>query len=183
MSLLRLKEASTTSRGHTGRRPICSIRLNSCKELCVLQMKGRWESNINVWFPFMYTQKWNCYFQNRIIMFCLPVLTLIYLWEIYIFPGSVCLFCCRKICGPCKWIYNLLTSQTHECGNWDWGRAISRKGIHKWDLKGLSYEIDFENVDENWQILALKRAAAGFWIFQRHLWFLVEIKHLLSVKC
>ncbi len=22
-------------------------------------------------------------------------------------------------------------SQTHECGNWDWGRAIPRKGIHK----------------------------------------------------
>ncbi len=50
-------------------------------------------------------------------------------------------------------------------------------------LKGLSYEIDFENVDENWQILALTRAAAGFWIFQRHLWFLVEIKHLFSGKC
>jgi hypothetical protein len=31
------------------------------------------------------------------------------------------------------------------------------------ELKGLSYEIDFENVDENWQILALTRAAAGFW--------------------
>jgi len=29
-------------------------------------------------------------------------------------------------------------------------------------LKGLSYEIDFESVDENGQILALKRAAAGF---------------------
>jgi hypothetical protein len=29
-------------------------------------------------------------------------------------------------------------------------------------LKGLSYEIDFENVDENLQILALTRAAAGF---------------------
>jgi hypothetical protein len=27
-------------------------------------------------------------------------------------------------------------------------------------LNGLSYEIDFENVDENWQILALIRAAA-----------------------
>ncbi len=50
-------------------------------------------------------------------------------------------------------------------------------------LKELSYEIDFENVDENWQILALTRAAAGFWIFQRHLWFLVEIKHLLAGKC
>ncbi len=64
-----------------------------------LQMKGRWESNINVWFPFMYSQKWNCSFQNRIVMFCLPLPTLIYLWEIYIFPGSVCLFCCREICG------------------------------------------------------------------------------------
>jgi hypothetical protein len=29
-------------------------------------------------------------------------------------------------------------------------------------LKGLSHEIDFENVDENGQILALIRAAAGF---------------------
>ncbi len=25
-----------------------------------LQMKGRCESNINVWFPFMYSQKWIC---------------------------------------------------------------------------------------------------------------------------
>jgi hypothetical protein len=56
-------------------------------------MKGRWESNINVWFPFMYFQKGNCYFQNRIIMFRLPVPTLIYLWDIFIFPGSVCTHC------------------------------------------------------------------------------------------
>ncbi len=26
-------------------------------------------------------------------------------------------------------------SQTHESGNWDWGRAIPRKGIHKWDFR------------------------------------------------
>jgi hypothetical protein len=50
-------------------------------------------------------------------------------------------------------------------------------------LKGLSPEIDFQNVDKNWQILALIRAAASFWIFRRNLWFLVEIKHLLSGKC
>ncbi len=74
-----------------------------------LQMKGRWESNINVWFPFMYSQKWNCYFQNRIIMFCLPVPTLIYLWEIYIFPGLACLFCRREICGLILGIYKWLT--------------------------------------------------------------------------
>ncbi len=47
-------------------------------------------------------------------------------------------------------------------------------------LKGLSYEIDFENVDKNWQIVALIMAVAGFWIFLRHLLFLAEIKHLLS---
>ncbi len=23
-------------------------------------MKGQWESNINAWFPFMYSHKWNC---------------------------------------------------------------------------------------------------------------------------
>ncbi len=72
-----------------------------------LQRKGGGESNINAWFPFMYSQKWNCYFQNRIIMFCLPVPSLIYLWEIYIFSGSFCLFCCREICGPILGIYSL----------------------------------------------------------------------------
>ncbi len=65
-------------------------------------------------------------------MFCLPVPTLLYLWEIYIFPGSVYLFCCREICGPIREYINL--SQTHECGNWNWVRAIPRKGIHKWDF-------------------------------------------------
>ncbi len=74
-----------------------------------LQMKGRWKSNINVWFPFMYSQKWNCYLQNRIIMFCLPIPTLIHLWEIHIFPGSICLFCCREICRPILGIYTSLT--------------------------------------------------------------------------
>jgi hypothetical protein len=34
---------------------------------------------------------------------------------IYIFPGSVCLFCHREICGPILGI----NKQTNECGNWD----------------------------------------------------------------
>ncbi len=29
---------------------------------------------------------------------------------------------------------NINRSQTYECGNWDPGRAIPRKGIHKWDF-------------------------------------------------
>jgi len=49
-------------------------------------------------------------FQNRIIMFFLPAVpALIYLWEIYIFPGSVCLFCCMEICGPILGIYKSLS--------------------------------------------------------------------------
>ncbi len=57
------------------------------------------------------------------------------------------------------------------------------QGYWKGFLKGLSHEIDFKNVDENGQILALTRAAAGFWIFRRLLWFLIEIKHQFPGKC
>jgi hypothetical protein len=32
-----------------------------------------------------------------------------------------------------SWEY-INRSWTHECGNWDWGRAVPRKGIHKWDF-------------------------------------------------
>jgi hypothetical protein len=57
--------------------------------------------------------------------------------------------------------------------------ARTRDGCHKFAifsvsiirldslLKGLSHEIDFKNVVENGQILALIRAAAGFLIFRR----------------
>jgi hypothetical protein len=73
----------------------------------------------------MYSQKWNCYFQNRILMFCLPVPTLIYLWEIYIFPGSVCLFCCREIFGPILGIYKLLTD------TWMWKLGLRPRNSQK----------------------------------------------------
>ncbi len=38
----------------------------------------------------------------------------------------------QEICGVVdpSWEY-INRSQTYECGNWDWGRAIPRKGIHK----------------------------------------------------
>ncbi len=61
------------------------------------------------------------YFQNRIIMLCLPVPTLIYLWETYILY-----FQDRSVC---------FAAAKYECGNWDSGRAIPRKGIHKWDFR------------------------------------------------
>jgi hypothetical protein len=73
------------------------------------------------------------YFQNRIIMFCLTFPPFIYLWEIYIFPGLVCLFAAAKYVER-SWEY-INPPQTHECGNLDWRRAILRNGIHKWDFR------------------------------------------------
>ncbi len=73
-----------------------------------------------------YSQKSNC-------AATVPISTFMYLWSIYIFPWSICLLCCRKYVDR-SW-ENINRSQTHECGNWDWGRAIPRKGIHKWDFR------------------------------------------------
>ncbi len=96
-----------------------------------LQMKGRWESNINIWFPFMYSQKWNCYFQNRITVKCSVSQFLhSYTCERFIY------FQDRSAAGKYldrSWEY-INRSQTHECGSWDWVRAIPRKWIHKWDF-------------------------------------------------
>jgi hypothetical protein len=44
----------------------------------------------------------------------------------------VCLFCWRKYVDR-SWDY-INRSQTHECGNWGWDRAIPRNGIHKWNF-------------------------------------------------
>jgi len=39
-----------------------------------------------------------------------------------------------------SWEY-INCSQTHECGNWDWGGAVPRKGIHKWDFRNNAYTL------------------------------------------
>ncbi len=62
-----------------------------------------------------------------------PISTFMRLWVISIFPRLVCLFCWRKYVDR-SWDY-INRSQTHECGNWGWCRAILRKGIHKWDFR------------------------------------------------
>ncbi len=48
---------------------------------------------------------------------------------IYYHDFWVCLFFWRKYVDR-SWEY-VNRSQTHECGNWGWGRAIPRKGIYK----------------------------------------------------
>ncbi len=70
---------------------------------------------------------------RKIIGVSVPIFTFMRLWAIYIFPRSVCLFCWRKYVDR-SWDY-INRSQTHECWNWGWGRAIPRKGIHKWGFR------------------------------------------------
>ncbi len=42
------------------------------------------------------------------IMFCLPIFIFPYLWAIYLFSGSVCLFCCSQIGKQILGIYKSL---------------------------------------------------------------------------
>ncbi len=49
----------------------------------------------------------------------------VYLWEVFIFPGRSAYSAAGKYVDW-SWEY-INRSQTHECGNWDWGRTIPEK--------------------------------------------------------
>ncbi len=69
------------------------------------------------------------YSQKRNIGASETISTFMCLRANYIFPRWSCRFCWRKYVDQ-PWEY-INRSQTHECGNWGWGRAIPRKGIYK----------------------------------------------------
>ncbi len=99
-------------------------------------MKGWWKSNINAWFPFMYFQKWNCaasLFPKQSYNVLSQKFLHSYICESFIyFQDRSVYFAAAKYVDR-SWVY-INRSQTHECANWDWGRPIPRKGIHKWDF-------------------------------------------------
>ncbi len=72
-----------------------------------LQMKGRWESNINVWFliPIDVFPEIKLLFPKQNYNVLSPISFTYLSVRDYIFPRSVCLFCCREICGPILGIY------------------------------------------------------------------------------
>ncbi len=116
--------------------------------MATLQMKGQWESNIlsgsHLCNPRNETVQLS-YFQNRIRMFCLPIPTLIYLWEIYKLPGSVVYF------TPAKYVNRSRECRNpHECRNWEWGRSISFLGIHKLDFWYSVLGVNKKHPAGNW---------------------------------
>ncbi len=113
-------------------RCFCTYYRNRINEIVLhaMQMKGRRESDPNVWFSFIYSHKCNCYLQNIIIMFLLPVRKL---RKRFIDFQDRSAFSAAGKYVDRSWEY-INRSQTHECENLDWGRAIPREGIHKSDF-------------------------------------------------
>jgi hypothetical protein len=123
---------------------------------------------------------WNKIFPERELCGHSPNFTFVCLWAIYIFPQSICLFCCRKYVDR-SWKY-INSSQIHECGNWDWGRAIPRKEIHKWDIPcsvgSVLYPLTLSLAAI--AIAASPLPPSGFPIFIFHLcclWYITKDKH------
>ncbi len=70
-----------------------------------------------------YSQKRNC---------AVPISTFMCLWAIYTVYShnrSAYFAAGNMLADPVH------RSQTRNSGNWDWGRAIPRKGIHTWDFR------------------------------------------------
>jgi hypothetical protein len=102
--------------------------------LHALQMKGHCESKINVWFPSMYSQKWkyaaSLFPKQNYNVLSPSSFTHISVRDLYIPMIGLPI-----LLQPNMWILGIYKSlNTHECGNLDWGCAITRKGIHKWDF-------------------------------------------------
>jgi hypothetical protein len=95
-----------------------------------LQMKDRWESNINVGFQFMYSQKWNCdvsLFPKQIV-----------LSPSFHIHGSLSDLYIPRICLPILLQpnrYRMIQIQIHECRNWEWCRTVLYLGTNKSDFR------------------------------------------------
>jgi hypothetical protein len=101
-----------------------------------LQMKGRLESYMNVWFPFMYSQKWNCaaslFLKQNYNVLSPNFYNYISAKDLYISRISLSYFAAAKYVD--RFWEDINRSQTHESWKLEWGHTIPRKGIHKWDL-------------------------------------------------
>jgi hypothetical protein len=136
---------------------LCGVLISNCKWRAAVRI----QYTVNVWFRFMYEAVLPCYFQNRIIMFCLPISTFMYLRAtICVFPGLVCLFCCSQIGQLILGIYKSLTDTNCKCRNWEQGCAVSFLGIHTNRIFGTVHN----HISGNWQIPRFYLSLTVHWI-------------------
>ncbi len=107
---------------------IVSVSVEKCAPIqTALQMKGQWESNINVWFPVMYSQKWNCaaslFLKQNYNALSPNSYTHISVRDLYI--SRIGLLYCSQICGPILGIYKSLTD------TWMWKLGLRPRNSQK----------------------------------------------------
>ncbi len=73
-------------------------------------------------------------------------------------------FLLEEICRPLLEDY-INHSQTHECGNWGWGRAIPGKGLHKWDFRCSVSTINERNCRETIEVNKTVKHVFFTWIY------------------
>ncbi len=116
---------------------------------------------------FMYPRKWNC-------AVLVPIPTFMYLWAIYIFPESVCLFSCSKIGRPILGINKSLT----DTWMWNWETEIV---ILSWQYCNETAQFHFwEHINRN-QTFILNSHSPSFAVYpkmakKRHIGWEGDIK-------
>jgi hypothetical protein len=79
--------------------------------------------------------------------------------NLYIFPQSVCLFCCRKICGPILEIYNSLTD------TWMWKLGLRPHNSFSGNtLMGFSLQCSLDKQKPSQKCLATTTSSSPYFI-------------------
>jgi hypothetical protein len=100
-------------RGYRSSGTWSSLAFQSCQILIIFSSSANWPMYCTQSCPMQRTNTeiWKKYSQKSNRAATVPISTFLCLWAIYIFPPSICLFCCRKHVDR-SWEY-INPSQTH----------------------------------------------------------------------